>query len=76
MTLDRYTKIILTVLAVGIWVLAASIIFKPTPIQAFDTSDINIDSVGGYSISDSLPIEIDGTVRIEFADEPVVIIRE
>ncbi len=72
MTIDRYTKFILTFIAIGIWVLAAAIFFQPTPINAYgDEGDINLDQLGGSYIYGALPVEIEGTVKIEFAEDPV-----
>ena len=77
MAIDHYTKFILTMLMVGVWVLAASIFFQPTPLQAFEEdANINIESVGGASVYGALPVEIEGVVRIEFDDEPVIVIED
>lgn len=75
--IDRYTKAILTFLAIGVWALAGAIFFQPTPLQAFgDESDINIARIGGTSIYGAIPIEIHGSVTIDFEDEPVFVLEE
>ena len=71
MKIDNYTKFILTMLMVGVWVLAASIFFQPTPLQANEQADFNIASIGGSSIYGAIPVEIEGTVEIEFKNDPV-----
>ena len=77
MTFDRYTKFILTTLTVGIWLLAAAVFFQPSPIQAYgDEGDVNIERIGGTSIYGAIPVEIDGTVKIEFDEEPVFVLEE
>ncbi len=77
MTIDRYTKFILTMLMIGVWVLAASIFFQPTPLQAYEgESDINIERIGGASVYGALPVEIEGVVRIEFDTEPVFMLED
>jgi hypothetical protein len=77
MTIDRYTKFILTIIAIGIWTLAAAIFFQPSPIQATEEmQDINIERIGGSFISGAIPVEVQGTVTIEFDEEPVFAIED
>lgn len=77
MTIDRYTKFILTIIAIGIWTLAAAIFFQPAPIRATEEmQDVNIDRIGGYTLSDTIPVEIEGTVVIEFDEDPVFTIED
>jgi len=76
MNIDRYTKFMLTMLVVGVWALAAAIFFQPTPLQAFENNDINIDRIGGSSVYGALPVEVEGTIKIEFAEDPVFELAE
>jgi len=41
-----------------------------------EQQDINIEQVGGSSIYGALPVEIEGTVRIEFEDGPVFTLED
>ncbi len=77
MTIDRYTKVVLTLLMVGVWALAAAIFVGPMPLHATgDEQDVNIERIGGYMVSGALPVEIEGTVVIEFEDEPVFTLED
>ena len=79
MTVDRYTKFILTTIAIGIWLLAAAIFFQPTPIQALgEDGDINIAQIGGSSIYGAIPVEIKRVVDVEvdFLEDPVFELQE
>ncbi len=71
MQIDRYTKFMLTILTIGVWVLALAIFFSPTPLRALDEGNINIESIGGSSIYGAIPVEVKGTVTIDFEDGPV-----
>lgn len=59
-TLDKYTKIILSVIAVCLTVLTFNTIFKPNILQADNSvQDVNIKSINGNSIwGDEIPINV------------------
>ncbi len=77
MQIDRYTKVILTLLTIGVWLLAVAIFIRPAPLQAYgDQQDINLEQIGGASIYGAIPVEVQGTVRIELENGPVFVLEE
>jgi len=59
--LDIYTKIILTIIAISLLVIAIEGLFQPRGLSAGGpVSDVNISHVGGRSVFGSLPVKLDG----------------
>lgn len=60
--LDKYSKLVLSVIAVCLMLIAVNMYFSPTGVNAdtsAETIDVNIKSVNGSSISGSyLPVDI------------------
>lgn len=58
--LDKYSRIILTVIAICLMMITVNLYFSPEAVNAYDTvQDVNLKSVNGYSISGSfVPIDI------------------
>jgi hypothetical protein len=58
--LDKYTKLVLSVIASCLVLIAVNMYFSPKDVNAYDTTqDVNIKSINGSSISGSnLPIDI------------------
>ncbi|MBU0899169.1 MAG: hypothetical protein KKB03_04230 [Nanoarchaeota archaeon] len=53
--MDRYSKFILSMIAVGIWVLAFAIFFQPTPIEAYGAQEVKIV---GWSTDDIVKVDL------------------
>lgn len=62
MKFDLYTKVILTVIAVSLLLIAVKLFFfEPVqPIYAQDTREVRVDlaRVGGWNISEAIPVKI------------------
>jgi len=58
--LDKYSKSVLTVIAVCLLLITVNIYFGPGDANAYDTvQDVNLKSINGYSISGGyLPIDL------------------
>jgi hypothetical protein len=58
--LDKYSRIVLTVIAVCLMLITANIYFSPKDVNAYDTvQDVNLKSINGSSFSGSdLPVDI------------------
>lgn len=58
--LDKYSKIVLSVIASCLVLIAANMYFSPKDVKAYDTvQDVNIKSINGSSISGSyIPVDI------------------
>lgn len=65
--LDLYTRIILTIIAICLVVIAFRPALGPQPAQASgDVTDVNLNSIGGWSISaGELPIRITQPVTVQ-----------
>lgn len=61
MKIDLYTKIVLTVIAIALSVLALQPLYLPTATQAaYETMDVNIEAVGGSRIyrGSAIPVKL------------------
>jgi hypothetical protein len=58
--LDKYSKAVLSVIAVCLMLIAVNMYFSPKEVNAYDTvQDVNIKSINGSSISGSyLPVDL------------------
>jgi len=58
--LDKYSKTVLSVIALCLMLIAVNMYFSPKDVNAYDTvQDVNIKSINGSSISGSyLPIDL------------------
>ncbi|MBN8586571.1 MAG: hypothetical protein J0M37_15900 [Ignavibacteria bacterium] len=58
--LDKYSKTVLTVIAVCLLLITANIYFSPGEANAYDTvQDVNIKSIGGSSVSGGyMPVDL------------------
>lgn len=60
-SLDKYSKTVLTVIAVCLALITFNIYFGPKDVNAYDTvQDVNIKTIGGSSVSSGgyLPVDI------------------
>lgn len=59
-TLDKYTKLVLTAIAVSLMLITFNLYFSPAKVNATETvQDVNIKSINGSSISGSeLPVDM------------------
>ncbi|MBZ0201379.1 MAG: hypothetical protein K8I03_00020, partial [Ignavibacteria bacterium] len=59
-SLDRYSRIILSVIAACLLLIVVNIYFGPEDLKAYDTvQDVNLKSINGYSVSGGyLPVDI------------------
>lgn len=59
-SLDRFSRAVLSVIAVCLLLIVINIYFGPQDVKAFDTvQDINLKSINGYSISGGyLPVDL------------------
>lgn len=58
--LDKYSKVVLSVIAVSLMLIAVNLYLSPKDVNAYDTvQDINIKSINGSSVSSGyLPVDI------------------
>jgi hypothetical protein len=58
--LDKYSKIVLSVIACSLLLIVVNIYFSPNDVNAYETvQDVNLKSINGYSISSGyLPVDI------------------
>lgn len=58
--IDRYTKIVLSIIAVCLLLIVLNMYFKPGTLKALDTTqDVNLKYINGSSISGSeIPVDI------------------
>ncbi len=58
--LDRYSRIVLSVIASCLLLIVVNIYFGPRDVKAYDTvQDVNLKSINGYSVSGGyLPVDI------------------
>jgi len=58
--LDKYSKIVLSVIASCLILIVVNIYFSPRDVNAFETvQDVNLKSINGYSISGGyMPVDI------------------
>ena len=61
LSLSPFLKVILTVIAVALSLIAIKGFFNVKPLYAQSSSsmDVNIKSIGGWSVSGSIPVEIE-----------------
>jgi hypothetical protein len=58
-TLDKYSRILLSVIAVCLVLIVTNLYFSPGTLHAYDqTQDVNIKSVGGSSVYGELPVDM------------------
>ena len=53
--MDRYSKFILSVIAIGIWFLAFAVFTQPAPIEAYDAQEVKIV---GWSTDDIVKVDL------------------
>jgi len=64
--LDLYTKVILTIIAICLLIITFKPLFATPAAHAYgDVTDVNISSIGGWSISGELPVKITSPVTIQ-----------
>jgi len=62
LTLSPFVKVVLVVIAVALCLIAVRGFFttaKPLYAQSATSMDVNIKSIGGWSVSGSLPVDIE-----------------
>ncbi|MBN2380554.1 hypothetical protein JXM67_12205 [candidate division WOR-3 bacterium] len=60
LTVSPFIKVVLIVIAVALCLIAARGFLAAKPLYAQSTSmDVNIKSIGGWSVSGSIPVEIE-----------------
>ena len=52
--MDRYSKFILTVIALGLWFLVAVLVLQPTTVKAYGTQDVRVVGWDVYT-----PVSVD-----------------
>ncbi|MCC6865828.1 MAG: hypothetical protein IT280_06665 [Ignavibacteria bacterium] len=59
-SLDKYSKTVLTVIAICLLLITVNIYFGPKDVNAYDTvQDVNLKAINGYSISGGyLPVDL------------------
>ena len=58
-SLDKYSKLLLSVIAVCLVLIVTNLYFSPSTLHAYDqVQDVNIKSVGGSSVYSEIPIDL------------------
>lgn len=74
LTVSPFLKVVLIVIAVALSLIAVQglLRFGASPLYAQSTGemDVNIKSIGGWSVSGSIPVEISGSVPVKIEEYP------